>query len=264
MKRSVRNRLADLLLGAFEDPDKRAAIAWLTLFCDLITRTDRPEVPLADLLAHRRAAFPGVDGSVETALVHLIGPGKLLQLRRADTGELYASGLTSQLEDIPWLLEPESNACAMLPALCERARIYARLSARMGLAGTTSRPRDALRKAMAEAALCFNAGLFFEAHEHLEHHWATQPRGPTKRFLQGIIQISVGFHHAHAGNYEGAVNQLAKGLEKTAGVTGEFLGLDCDAFLPKVAAARETIGRGGRPRMRPTPLAEIPRMPVRE
>lgn len=117
---------------------------------------------------------------------------------------------------------------------------------------------------MAEAALCFNAGLFFEAHEHLEHCWATQPRGPMKRFLQGIIQISVGFHHAHAGNYEGAINQLAKGLEKTAGVTGEFLGLNCDAFLPKVAGAREAIVKRGRARMRPIPLAEIPRMPVRE
>ncbi len=117
---------------------------------------------------------------------------------------------------------------------------------------------------MAEAALCFNAGLFFEAHEHLEHCWATQPRGPMKRFLQGIIQISVGFHHAHAGNYEGAINQLAKGLEKTAGVTGELLGLNCDAFLPKVAGAREAIVKGGRTKMRSIPLAEIPRMPVRE
>lgn len=264
MKRSVRNRLADLLLGAFDVPEKRAAIAWLTLFCDLTTRTDRPQVLLADLLAHRRVVFPGVDGCVETALVHLIGPGKVLQLRRADSGELYASGLPGQLGDIPWLLEPDSNACATLPALCERARTYARLVARMGQGGATGHPRDALGKAMAEAALCFNAGLFFEAHEHLEHHWATQPRGPTKRFLQGIIQISVGFHHAHAGNYEGAVSQLTKGLEKTAGVTGELLGLDCDAFLPMVVAAREAIEKGGRPGMRPIPLAEIPRMPVRE
>lgn len=262
MKRSVRNRLADLLLRAFDDPEKRAAIGWLTLFCDLITRTDRPEVLLADLLAHRRAVFPGADGSVETALDHLIGPRKLLQLRRADTGELHVAGVPGRLADIPWLLELDPDACSAFPALCERARIYAGLIARMGRSGVNRSLRDPLRKAMAEAALCFNAGLFFETHEHLEHHWATQPRGPTKRFLQGIIQISVGFHHAHAGNYEGAVNQLAKGLEKTAGVTGEILGLDCDDFLPKVAAAREAIVKRGRARMRPMPLAEIPRVPI--
>jgi hypothetical protein len=117
---------------------------------------------------------------------------------------------------------------------------------------------------MAEAALCFNAGLFFEAHEHLERHWAIQPRGATKRFLQGIIQISVGFHHAHEGNYDGAVNQLAKGLEKTAGTVGEMLGIDCDEFLPRVAAAREAIAKRGRAAMRPLPLPEIPRMCLRE
>jgi len=116
---------------------------------------------------------------------------------------------------------------------------------------------------MAEAAMCFNAGLFFEAHEHLEHHWAAQPKGPTKRFLQGIIQISVGFHHARAGNHDGAVNQLTKGLEKTAGVVGVVLGLDCDAFLPEVAALREEIIERGREGMPALSLAEIPRMPVR-
>lgn len=264
MKRAVRNRLADLLLQAFDDPEKRTAIAWLALFCEVTILTDRPQIPLTDLLAHRRAAFPGVDGSVETALDHLIGPGKLLQLRRADTGEFHASGVPGKLADIPWLVELEPDACAAYPALCERARMYARIAARIGRSGATSRPRDSLQKAMAEAALCFNAGLFFEAHEHLEHCWASQPRGPMKRFLQGIIQISVGFHHAHAGNYEGAINQLAKGLEKTAGVTGELLGLNCDAFLPKIAGAREAIVKRGRARMRPIPLAEIPHMPVRE
>lgn len=264
MKRAVRNRLADLLLQAFDDPEKRAAIAWLALLCQVTIRTDRPQIPLADLLAHRRAAFPGLDGSVETALDHLIGPGKLLQLRRADTGEVHAAGVPGRVGDIPWLVELEPDACAAYPALCERARIYARLAARMGRSAATGSQPDALRKTMSEAALCFNAGLFFEAHEHLEHRWAAQPRGPTRRFLQGIIQISVGFHHALAGNYEGAVNQLAKGLEKTTGVTGEFLGLDCDAFLPKVAAVREDILRHGRAGMRPIPLAEVPRMPIRE
>ncbi|MBI3085090.1 MAG: hypothetical protein HYY88_05090 [candidate division NC10 bacterium] len=43
MKRAVRNRLADLLLQAFDDPDKRAAIAWLALFCELTFHSDRPQ-----------------------------------------------------------------------------------------------------------------------------------------------------------------------------------------------------------------------------
>jgi hypothetical protein len=167
------------------------------------------------------------------------------------------------VEGVPWLVEPEPAARASFAAVRERARIYTGVVARLGRR-TAAGLKDPLRRAMAEAALCFNAGLFFEAHEHLEHHWMTQPKGPTKRFLQGIIQISVGFHHAQAGNYDGAVNQLAKGLEKTTGVTGEMFGLDCDAFLPRVATVREAIVKRGRAEMRPMGAAEIPRMSVQE
>ena len=118
---------------------------------------------------------------------------------------------------------------------------------------------------MAETALCFNAGLFFEAHEHLEDYWAAQPKGTTtKRFLQGIIQISVGFHHACLGKYDGAINQLGKGLEKTVSMAGEFLGLDCDAFLPRVASVREAIVRRGRAHMTPLSLLAVPRMRLKK
>ncbi|MGE5851124.1 MAG: DUF309 domain-containing protein [Candidatus Methylomirabilota bacterium] len=263
MKRSVRNRLAELLLGAFEKPEIRAALAWLALFCELAAQRARPEVPLADLLAAPRAVFPDMDRTVDVALTHLIGPEKLLRLRRADTGEILSTGMPRRLEGEPWMVEPEPDARTTFTAVRERVRIYTGLLARLG-PRTTSASSDPVKRAMAEAALCFNAGLFFEAHEHLEHHWAGQPKGKTKRFLQGIIQVSVGFHHAVEGNYDGAINQLAKGLEKVAGTTGEILGLDCDDFLPKVAAAREAIVTRGRAEMSPVPLSEIPRMSVRE
>jgi hypothetical protein len=263
MKRSVRNRLGELLLEAFEKPERRASIAWLALFCELAAQRNRPEVPLADLLAAPRAVFPDMDRTVDVALAHLIGPEKLLRLRRADTGEIHSAGIPSRLEGEPWVVEPEPDARATFATVRERVRIYTGLMASLGRRATSA-PRDPLQRAMGEAALCFNAGLFFEAHEHLEHHWAGQATGKTKRFLQGIIQISVGFHHALEGNYDGTINQLAKGLEKVAGTTGEMLGLDCDDFLPKVAAVREAIVKRGRAQMSPVPLSEIPRMSVRE
>ena len=263
MKRIVRNRLAALLLEALETPEKRAAIAWLALFCELAAQRHRPEVPLADLVAAPRAVFPEMDGTVDMALAHVIGPGKLLRLRRADTGEILAAEIPSKLEGVPWIVEPEPDARAAFAALRERVHIYTGIMARLDRRAASS-PRDPLQRAMGKAALCFNAGLFFEAHEHLEYHWAGQPRGKIKRFLQGIIQISVGFHHALEGNHDGAVNQLTKGLEKVAGTTGEMLGLDCNDFLPKVAAAREAIVKRGRGEMSPVPLPEIPRMSVRE
>lgn len=261
MKRSIRNRLGDLLLEAFERPEKRAAIAWLAVFCELAAERRDPIVPLEDLLALPRALLPEMDGTVDTALGNVIGSDKLLRLRRADTGEILSAGLPRHFEGVSWMVELEPDAQAVFAAVRERINMYAGLMARLANRAQGG-SRDPLSRVMAEAAMCFNAGLFFEAHEHLERHWAVQASGLTKKFLQGIIQISVGFHHAHAGNHDGAVNQLAKGLEKMAGARGKVLGLDCDEFLPRVAAAREAIVKRGRAGMEPVALSEIPRMHV--
>ena len=166
MKRIVRNRLGDLLLEAFDKPEKRAAIAWLALFCELAAQRNRPEVPLTDLLGAPRAVFPDMDQTVDVALAHLIGPEKLLRLRRADTGEVLTTGMPRGVEGAPWLVEPVPDARAAFVVVRERVRLYTGLIARLGRRAPSG-PTDPLRQAMAEAALCFNAGLFFEAHEHL-------------------------------------------------------------------------------------------------
>lgn len=268
MKIAVRNRLAELLLRAFNYSEIRIALQWLSVFCQIAARRKPPEVPFAELLRVQGLVLSQTGGDVESALAHLTGPGKLLRVRLADTGEVaevFGGRMLGPVEGNLWLIEPQPNVRAAFPAVCERVRIYADLVARMGRIDLSAKARgDPLRKAMGEAAMCFNAGLFFEAHEHLEHFWAAQPKGPTKRFLQGIIQISVGFHHACTGKYYGAINQLGKGLEKTFGTTGEFLSLDCNNFLPRVAAVREMIIKRGSANMRPLALSEVPHMQMQE
>ena len=262
MNSSLRNRLADLLLNSFNDPEKHVAIKWLSAFCRMATTRDRPEVSLEELLRTKGLTLSQIDGAVRRTLEQLIGRGRLLQLRRADTPDVISDKIPRRVETTCWVVEPQADSRAALPAVCERTQAYMRLMARRRKLKIAEGLRDPLRRAMAEAALCFNAGLFFEAHEHLEHFWAIQPKGPTKRFLQGIIQISVGFHHACRGKYDGAINQLGKGLEKTLGTSGEFLGLDCDTFLPRVSSLRAAIMRRGRENMYPLSLPEIPRMPI--
>jgi hypothetical protein len=262
MRRSIRNRLAELLLQAFEDPRRGDAIRWLRLFCDLAGREGRSEVSLADLLARGGTIFPGRAEGWGKVLISMIGTGRLFRVRRADTGEELAAGSSVHQGDVPWLIGLEPDARPSLAGVCKRASAYMKLLSASADFGSESSTSDPLQRAVAQAAACFNAGLFFEAHEHLEQFWRRQPRGQTRRFLQGLIQISVAFHHAQRGSYDGAVNQLTKGLEKTAGLTGEVLGLDCDAFLPGVAGSREAILAGGRGTMRPMPLLEIPRMRV--
>jgi hypothetical protein len=284
MRRNLRNILAELLLCSFNDSEKRAAIELLAEFCRLAAGRGEAVLPLSRLPMRPSEAEPtgtGIGiakerrtdsdrdrdsergGGTPRGAEKLAGMEKLFRIRRADAGEAVAGENASHGGRDIWLVEPVPDVRAGFPAVCERVRIYAGLVSRMGTCDLRARDRDPLVKAMAEAALCFNAGLFFEAHEHLEHHWVAAPKGPTKRFLQGVIQISVGFHQACAGKYDGAINQLRKGLEKTAGTAREFLGLDCDVFLPKVAAVRDAIVKRGRARMRALTLQEIPHMPIR-
>jgi DUF309 family protein family protein len=230
MRRSVRNRLAELLLRAFEDPGKADVIRWLGLFCDLAARGGRPELPMTDLLGVGSGTFPGQENGGRELLAWLIG-----------------------LEP---LAEPD------LTDICGRVRAYTDVLDSLHEMDPWLRGLNPLRRVLAQAAACFNAGLFFEAHEHLEQVWRSQPRGQTRKFLQGLIQISVGYHHAQRGSFDGAVNQLGKGLDKAAGSTGEVLGLDGDAFFPAVTRTRDAIVAGGRGGMRPMPLAEIPCMPL--
>lgn len=258
IKRNVRNFLTELLLDSFNDPKKRATIKWLAEFCRIAAATGGAAVPLNLLPTPALRAR----GSIRRWPERLAGMDKLLQLRRRDVGEKGLGRKPRLGGEESWLVEPTPEVCPDFSQVCERVRIYAGLVSRMEEDDPRLRERGPLEEAMFQAALCFNAGLFFEAHEHLEHRWAALPKGSAKRFLQGIIQISVGFHHACAGRYDGAINLLARGLEKTSGTAGKFLGLDCDVFLPKVAATRDAIVKRGRTHMRPLTLHEIPHMPI--
>jgi len=42
---------------------------------------------------------------------------------------------------------------------------------------------------------CFNQGLFFEAHEVLEHIWLADRSGPDGNFYKGLIQLTGAFVH---------------------------------------------------------------------
>jgi predicted metal-dependent hydrolase len=42
---------------------------------------------------------------------------------------------------------------------------------------------------------CFNAGLFYEAHDVLEELWLSQRRGPNDAFYKGLIQLAGAFVH---------------------------------------------------------------------
>ncbi len=67
-------------------------------------------------------------------------------------------------------------------------------------------------KQLNEAVTEFNRGEYFACHETLETLWKQQSDELKRRWLQGILQISVGFHHLQKGNQAGAMSILEKGL----------------------------------------------------
>jgi len=64
-----------------------------------------------------------------------------------------------------------------------------------------------------EGIKLFNDGDYFEAHDYFEEMWANE-RSDKKMFYQGLVQISVGTYHLSSKNYNGALSQYNKGLEK--------------------------------------------------
>ncbi|MDP9267227.1 MAG: DUF309 domain-containing protein [Acidobacteriota bacterium] len=81
----------------------------------------------------------------------------------------------------------------------------------------------------------FNRREFFDAHEVLEDLWRVA-EGPDKRFLQGLIQIAVGFHHLSTGNTIGARSLLGRGGEKLRGLPAVQDGIDVAAVRTALTA----------------------------
>ncbi len=263
MNRVVRNRLASLLLGAFRDPAKRDAILRLEVYCELCRDEDGPRVsaPHLDAVWAKRHPEPAMrPGGFAEAIAELKGVievsgGIVVRGSRVHVRE-------SQNSNTLWY-EPHPDVQPFLAAVGDRVRIYAQVVRENAMRLSTLDQLEPLRRGIAEAAILFNAGLFFEAHEHLEDHWRPLPPSSIKRFVQGILQVSVGFHHAMRGSYQGAVNQLGKALAKLAAAPEDALGLDRDRFVREVEAARQEIVARGRQQMRPASLHELPRMHLR-
>lgn len=101
----------------------------------------------------------------------------------------------------------------------------------------------------------FNSQQFFAAHESWEAIWLTAPE-PDKTFLQGITQISAGFHHESKGNHAGARTLLQRGLEKLMQFPASYRGVNVDRLRAEVGEWLEVFARGEAGRTRANPKIE--------
>jgi uncharacterized protein len=90
----------------------------------------------------------------------------------------------------------------------------------------------------------FNTQYFFDAHEVWEDVWR-EASGSEKKFLQGLIQVAVAFHHHSTGNLAGACSLLERARKNLAHYPAHFGGIGLTALLASMAQWKEVLASGG-------------------
>jgi len=194
----LRNRFAAWMLEALEDPRAESRIAGLVAFA-----------------RHADASgfASGLCGEDEERLAVAEG------FERGCGGIRLRPDLLADLPAIRWRAERFAEALRAARAACE--------------APPHAAPR--LGWTLCAAAALFDARLFFEVHELLEPPWK-DAEGPFRTFLQGLIQVAVGFHHHAAGNLRGAIGLLVEGSAKLRPFAPEAHGIEVGGLLRAIDA----------------------------
>jgi hypothetical protein len=98
----------------------------------------------------------------------------------------------------------------------------------------------------------FNEGRFFDAHEVLEDVWRAAP-AQEKKFLQGLIQLAVAFHHYSTGNTVGACSVMKRAARNLSGYPERYLGVELSPLLQAISHCAAALASG-------FPLPSLPRI----
>jgi uncharacterized protein len=98
----------------------------------------------------------------------------------------------------------------------------------------------------------FNNAEFFDAHEALEDVWRAAPP-ENKKFLQGLVQVAVAFHHYSTGNRVGMRSVLERAIRNLAEPSGRFGYIHLAPLLESLDQWRECIDNN-------SPVPALPRI----
>jgi hypothetical protein len=98
----------------------------------------------------------------------------------------------------------------------------------------------------------FNRAEFFDAHELLEDIWRAAPQ-QNKKFLQGLIQAAVAFHHYSTGNRVGMRSVLERAIKNLAEPSGNFGIIQVTPLLQSLGQWRDALDNK-------TPVPPLPRI----
>ena len=99
-------------------------------------------------------------------------------------------------------------------------------------------------KLFKKGILFFNKKEFYNAHEKWEELW-TEYKLKDPKFIQGMIQFSVGYFHFSNSNPKGAVGLLSKSIKKlTPFIESDILKIDIGEIVENSYKCIERINRG--------------------
>jgi uncharacterized protein len=87
------------------------------------------------------------------------------------------------------------------------------------------------------------AERWFDAHEALEDEWRDAPDSE-RDFLQGLVHVTVAWHHAAKGNRPGAERQLEKAARRLTPYAPTHRAVDVARVLGQVDAASARVTEG--------------------
>ena len=94
-----------------------------------------------------------------------------------------------------------------------------------------------------QAVGLFNAGEWYACHDGFEELWH-ETQGPSRRALQGILQIAVSQLHLQRGNHRGATVLLGEGLGRLQSYGPVQLGLDLDQLRQQARLLLQALQSG--------------------
>lgn len=95
----------------------------------------------------------------------------------------------------------------------------------------------------------FNQGEYYECHDLLEEIWMEEK---SNKFLQGLLQLSVGIYHFEYGNIKGARWMLNNARKYLSGYLPVTWGLDLEPMLVYIDSCLEAL-----PDVDSIPFAEV-------
>ena len=114
-------------------------------------------------------------------------------------------------------------------------------------ANTASEERKAMpNTVLLRGVTCFNAGHYFEAHEIWETVW-NESVGEEKRFVQGLVQLAVGYLKLSSAQYRGAQKLLERGCQTLKAFPSTYAGLQVKVLCAVSTTLIRQLAKGGAP-----------------